>query len=296
MDVKGGEIIMPKSTMTEEQVSRFAAWLFAQRDNKKMTQIEMADWLGMSQSHYNAVEKNRKKPTKKMIYQIAKKFNDPNILMQLFGEETVLFHEETDQHLEEPLPFLRYLNTEWQLPLFEEDDHVAKIRDFVSPLRQGVPLKFIKIPPSLFRWGYHQGQYALLRPFRQVEELSDHQLVYWHQGSWETSGLAVVEIKSDKVALRSLESLWSEAMALTEEERDRLQMSNIPHYYPLLFVREGEDYGIYEVTGIFESKPAPLSWPLIPYEWTRQTPVHLIKPLLLTLFSLAQLHEQHIRK
>lgn len=229
-----------------------------------------------------------------MIYQIAKNLNDPNILMQLFGEEAVLFHEETDRQSEKPLPFLRYLNTDSYYDILgEEESHVSKIRDFVSPLRQGVPLKFIKIPPSLFRWGYHQGQYALLRPFRQVEELADHQLVYWHQGSWETSGLAIVEIKSDKVLLRSLESLWSEAMALTEEEKERLRMSNIPRYYPLLFVREGEDYGIYEVTGIFESKPAPLSWPLIPYEWTRQTPVHLIKPLLLTLFSLAQLHEQH---
>jgi transcriptional regulator with XRE-family HTH domain len=287
---------MPKSTLTVNQSAYFAEWLLSHRERKHYTQIEMAEWLGLSQSHYNALEKKRKQPTKKMIYQIAKKLNDLSIVTQLFGDESSFVSDEKESTPDRLPFFLDWI--EIDPPFLEEEIKSydwTDVNSFVLPIRQGRPLKFRPVPPVMYRWGYHEGQYVLLQPVEDVNTLQDQQLVYLHQGGWHTSsGFAVVDREVPNSALRSLESAWITWMELSLAEQEQLQMDKMPTYYPWAFRQEGE-YGLYEVIGIFEPQPVPLKWPLVPNEGVRHLPASLMKPSLMSLFTLSQRHDDYIR-
>lgn len=87
------------------------------RKKKKMTQMELADKAGVSQSHISLVEKNKKKPSMKLLEDIAQVLEVPLAIMFWF----TLDKSQVPEHKQEAFEYIKPSVDEMILSFFESE-------------------------------------------------------------------------------------------------------------------------------------------------------------------------------
>ncbi|WP_062310456.1 helix-turn-helix transcriptional regulator [Alicyclobacillus sendaiensis] len=205
----------------EDKFQQFVNWLMEKRTEMEMTQKEMADFLGLSLSYYNAIENRKRNLSAKLAIQIASKLpQGPRFVVQLLGPEIVG----------------KYMNL-IQLPPEKEEEYQAEdalldaiqqreksAADYLGLLRSVLhpsnAVLAVSVKPNLRWFGLTPEDVAIITPATDLKALIPGQLVYVVDRTTQAGEFAFVRAPHGK----ELTSVESTLMMLLDLPRDTMQL------------------------------------------------------------------------
>ncbi|ACV60037.1 helix-turn-helix domain-containing protein [Alicyclobacillus acidocaldarius] len=204
-----------------EKRDTFIAWLINKRDELGFTQKDMADFLGLSLSYYNAIENRKRNLSAKLVIQLASKLpQGPRFAVQLLGPEVVG----------------KYMNL-IQLPPEKEEEYEAEdalldaiqqreksATDYLGLLRSVLhhsnAVMAVSVQPNLCWFGLTPEDVAIITPVTDLKALIPGQLVYVVDRTAQAGEFAFVRALHGK----ELTSVESTLMMMLDLPRDTTQL------------------------------------------------------------------------